>query len=1144
MSRRSIPAAPVVALFVSLLFSSNLAHAQYRTSIQGVVTDQTGAVIPGATLTLTNPGTGEKQIRTTDGNGVFNFNALPAAVPFRLEIEKDGFQKKEIDNLQLIPDQANAVNVQMEVGSIGQTVTVNAQTESVLDTETASVNGNVTSNQIQHMPTFGRDVTRLAQLAPGTFGDASQAGGNDNYNLPGTQSGGGQSGGADGIFKTENGVQVISNGNQTQNNGISIDGISTTSAVWGGSTVVTPSEDSVENVKIVANSYDAENGRFTGAHVEITSKSGTNNFHGSLFFTAHQPNLNAFQPYNGFGNAVLRDDNKFNQFGGSIGGPIWKNKVFFFFNYETVRQPNSNIPGNGWYDTPAFDALARPGSIAATYLSFPGNRVINNGINPQGDCRAAGLVEGVNCVTIPGQGINLGTPLTSPLGTQDFTWVSPSNPGVGSGLGTTADIANYLTSNPTTFTATQYNGRVDANVTPRDHLVYAMYWVPLSRTNFNGNRAYDLFHHDQINNAFSGIWNRTISPTFLNEARFNAAGWRWNEITSNPQSPVGLPMANIGTIGSITPNQFGPSVGSILNQWTYTWKDVATKILGPHTLKFGGELTRLFYLNENVFNSVPSYTFFNLWAFLNDAPHQENANFDPHSGLPTTERQDDRENIWGFFVQDDFKYRSNLTFNLGLRYSYFGPLYAKQNNMFRANPGPGGAYLTGLTVFRGNSWTPEKGNFGPELGFAWSPTRFNNRAVIRGGYGLNYNQNQIAISANIQGNPGLITSPTLLMSSPTSPNPGIVYATSTNLHSFLSFPPNPNTIVSFGPNGLPTTGTVNVFIFPGTLPTWRVHHFSLDSQIDLGHQVVATVGYQASISHNIYFNQSPNAVPATSGFTLNPQIGGGDYYSVRGRGNYNALLIDVKHNFARQFMADGQFTWGRSMDTSSGPYFEQPYPFNVDLQYGRSDYNVTRAFKVFGLWQPVFFHGAQGWVEKIVGDWSLSGIFNLHSGFPYTPLVNVTGGSLYCSTCGYTELFPGAYLGGAGTSTSNNAFKGPISANFPNGGTSYFTIPTFTAFSSGYGATLPQGPGVARNQLNQPGYKQLDVSVIKGFGFPDNKIVGENARLELRLDVFNLFNNLNFNPNSISNVITNSNFGTETAALTGRVLAIGALFSF
>lgn len=1128
-----------------VVLSASLAQAQYRTSIQGVVTDSTGAVIPGANLTLTNPATGEKQIRTSDASGVYNFNALPAAARFRLEVDKDGFQKKVIDNLDLIPEQPNAVNVQLQVGSAAQSVTVNAQTEALLDTETASVNGTVTDNQIQHMPSFGRDVTRLAQLAPGSFGDNSQASGNDNYNLPGTQSGGGQSGGADGIFKTENGVQIIANGSQTQNNGVSIDGISTTSAVWGGATVITPSQDSVENVKIVSNSYDAESGRFAGAQVQITSKSGSNQFHGSLFYAAHQPNLNAFQPYNGYGNSVQRDDNKFNQFGGSVGGPIWKNKIFFFFNYETVRQPNSNLPGNGWYDTPAFDTLAPAGSIASKYLSFPGNGVINKGINPNGDCKAAGLTEGVNCVTIPGQGINIGTPLTTPLGSQDPTWTSPSSPGLGSGLGTTPDIANYITSNPTTFTAAQYNGRVDANLSQKDHIAFAMYWVPLSKTNYNGNRTYDLFHHNQINDAFSAIWNRTISATFLNEARVNAAGWRWNEVSSNPQSPIGLPTDRIGTIGSITVNNFGPNVGSILNQWTYTYKDVATKIVGPHTVKFGGELTRLFYLNECVGCSVPSYTFFNLWDFLNDAPHAESGGFDPKSGLPTTQRQDDRENLLGFFVQDDFKVRSNLTLNLGLRWSYFGSLYSKQNNMLVATPGQGASYMTGLVVHKGNSWTPEKNNFGPELGFAWSPTAFNDRVVIRGGYGLNYNQEELSISANIQGNPGLIVFPSLSMSSPTSPNPGIVYATSTDIHSFNKYPPNPNTIASFGPNGLPTSGTgLNVSIFPNTLPTMRVHHYSLDTQINLGYKFVATVGYQGSASHNIFFHENPNAVPATLGYTLNPQIGGGDYWSVLGHARYDALLVELKHDFARQFMADAQFTYAKSMDTSSGPYFEQPYPYSIDLNYGRSDYNVPKAFKLYGMWQPVIFMGSRSWVEKIVGNWSLSGIFNLHSGFPYSPLVNVNGGSLYCSTCGYTQLFPAAYLGGAGSNTSNNAFKGPVSANFPKGGTAYFATPTYTAFNSSYGTALPQTPGVQRNSLNQPGYKDVDVTLIKGFGFPNNKVLGENARLELRLDAYNVFNNLNFNPNTISTVISNSNFGTETAALTGRVVTLGARFSF
>jgi hypothetical protein len=1135
----------VFLLLACTTLLTTMVEAQYRTSIQGVVTDTTGAVIPGANLTLTNPATGEKQVRVSDAGGVYNFNALPAA-RFRLEIEKDGFEKKIIDNLQLIPEQANAVNVQLTVGTQATTVNVNADTTPLLDTETASVNGVVSDNQIQHMPSFGRDVTRLAQLAPGSFGDNSQASGNDNYNLPGTQTQGGQSGGADGIFKTENGVQIVANGNQTENNGISIDGISTTSAVWGGSTVITPSEDSVDSVKVVSNSYDAENGRFSGAQLQITSKSGTNRFHGSAFFTAHRPGLNAYQPFNGEGNADLRDDNLFNQFGGSIGGPIWKNKIFFFFNYETVREPNANIPGNEWYDTTAFDGLAPAGSIASTYLNFPGNAVVSKGINTNASCTTAGLMEGVNCVTIPGQGLNLGTPLTTPLGTQDPGWTSPTSPGIGNGLGTTADIANYQTSNPTSFTSAQYNGRLDANLSEKDHLAYAMYWVPLNKTDYNGNRAYDIFHHNQINDAFSAIWNHTISPSFLNEVRVNAAGWRYNEISSNPQSPVGLPADTIGMIGSITVNSFGPNVGAILDQWTYSYKDVATKILGRHTIKFGGELTRLFYLQDCVACTVPHYTFFNMWDFLNDAPHAESGTFNPTTGLPTTERQDDRENIFGFFVQDDFKVRPNLTLNLGLRWSYFSPLSSKEGNMFVATPGQGANYLTGLTVHRGNSWTAQTDNVGPEIGFAWSPPGFHDRFVVRGGYGLNYNQEEISISSGIVNNPGLAVAPTLSMSFPSSPNPGIIYTTSSGVHNLNGFPANPNTIVSFGPNGLPTSGTgLNATIFPNTLPTMRVHHYSLDTQYDLGHKFVASLGYQGSLSHDIFFHENPNATPAATGLTLNPQIAGGDYWSVLGHANYNAMLAELKHDFAKTFMADAQFTWSKSMDTSSGPYFEQPYPYNVDLNYGPSDFNVSKAFKLFGMWQPVFFRGNHGWIEKIAGDWSLSGIFNLHTGFPWTPLVNVNGGSLYCSTCGYTQLFPAAYLGGAGSSTSNNAFKTPAASNFPNGGTAYFSTPTYTAFSTGYGPTLPQIPGVERNSLTQPGYKDVDLTLIKGFGFPNNRVLGENARLELRLDAYNVFNNLNFNPNlSMSNVITSANFGTETAALSGRVVTLGARFSF
>ena len=1169
--RRLSLAVHVVLLIVSIVASTALVQAQYRTSIQGVVTDTSGAVIPGATLTLTNPATGETQVRTSDPSGVFNFNALAASAVFRLQVERTGFQKKVLDHVDLIPDQANALNVQLAIGAATTTINVDAESLPALDTESASLNGVVSDNEIQHLPSFGRDVMKLAQLAPGMFADGSQASGGGQYiNLPGTQSGPTPSGGSTGIFATENLVQGYANGNQAQNTGVSIDGISTVSAVWGGATVITPSEDSVSDVKIVTNSYDAEDGRFTGAQVQVTSKSGTNNFHGSLFFTAHQPNLNAFSHYFGQGaGSATRDNNKFNQLGGSVGGPIWKNKIFAFFNYETVREPNSNLQGTGWYDTPAFDALAPAGSIAATYLSFAGNNIVNNGLVANVTCATAGLVQGVNCNAVTG-GLNVGTPLNPtlfplgqigpspghPCGGMDCGWTSAQTPGTGGdgsggpeNLGTTADIAEYITSNPTTHTAVQYNGRLDADVTSKDRIGFAIYWVPQSTDDYNGSRYYDVFHHSQINDAFSVIWNHTFSATLLNELRANAAGWRYNELEENPQTPIGLPLDGIGVTGSIGVGDFGGNVGNDLDQWTYSYKDVATKIIGRHTIKFGGEATRLFYLDACVPCGVPAYSFFNLWDFLNDAPNHEGyTTFNPTTGLPTTQRQDQRENLLGFFVQDDVKLRPNLTINLGLRWSYFGPLSSKQGNMYAANPGSGSDYLTGLTVGVGNSWKAQKNNFGPEIGFAWSPTAFNNRLVFRGGYGLNYNQEEIAISANIAGNPGLDIGEYVTLASPTTPNTlGIQYGISTNPHSIFGYAPNPNYTLSFGPNGLPTTGSVGVDIFPQTMPTQRTHHYSLDMQYDLGHQYIMSLGYQGSLSRDIFFNENPLAVPASLGYSQNPNINGGDLYNSNGRANYNALLAEVKHQFSHQFMADAQYTFSRSMDTSSAPYSEQLYPYDLSLDYGRSDYNVTNSFKLFGMWQPNFFHG-DTWVNKIAGGWSLSGIFNWHSGFPYSAFVSTnTAGSLYCSNCGYNQLFPAAYLGGAGHSTSNSAFETNHSANFPLAATTYFSAPTYTTYNCTpdcSGTSLPQNPGVARNALTLPGYKDVDLTLSKGFGLPKLPVLGENARFELRMDAFNVFNNLNLNPGTISNNIGSSNFATLSGALAARVLSIGARFSF
>ena len=319
----------------------------------------------------------------------------------------------------------------MEIGDAQQTVTVNGSQAPLLDTDTATLSATINSNEIQHMPSYNRDVFQLAQLTPGVFGDASQGSGGGSNELPGNQGPGGSGSGNAGIFATENGPQIQTRGGQYETNSITIDGISTVSAVWGGTSVITPSEDSVGDMKIVSNSYDAEVGRFSGGQIQVTSKSGTNSLHGSAFIKGSRPGLNAYQRWNGVGSnqagdaatrGVNRDETRTNNYGGSLGGPIWKNKIFAFFDYEASPQSNATT-AQGWYQTPQFLAsAAAAGSIASQFLSYPGEAVSANAQIVQ-TCANIGLIEGKNCATLPG-GLDIGSPLKTPLGTQDPTYAT------------------------------------------------------------------------------------------------------------------------------------------------------------------------------------------------------------------------------------------------------------------------------------------------------------------------------------------------------------------------------------------------------------------------------------------------------------------------------------------------------------------------------------------------------------------------------------------------------------------------------------------------------------------------------------------------------------------------------------------------
>ena len=1169
------------ALLIALV--APFAHAQYRASIQGTVTDTSGAVIPGATLVLTDLGTNEKQTRTSNEAGIFSFNALPPDT-FSLVVTRDGFQKKVLDKLQLIPEQANAVNVQLQIGGATSTVTVDASTAPALDTATANIGRSISENEVQHMPTFQRDVTSLIQLAPGVLADGSQSGGGGGFQAPGTQTnassgGGGNLGHSSSIFATENGASANANGGQFENNGYLVDGISTGSVVWGGSTVVTPSEDSVANVKIVTNAYDAENGRFSGALTEITSKSGTNDVHGSFFYQINRPGLNAYQRWNGSGSVatintdgstktpvergLLRDEDRYNQLGGSIGGPIWKNRIFAFFDYEGQSQ---TVPatGTGWYLIPSnLATIANSSSLASTYLNYAGAGVLGT-LNTSTSCAVAQLSEGVNCRTITGQGINVGSPLTNGLGKQDPGYVDTTDAGIGNGLTDVADVAEYTTQNPTSVDLKQYNGRLDADVTAKDHASFAIYWVPTTKTTYNGGIGYQLLNHDQVNDAFSAIWNHIFSPTFLNEARANAAGYRYNEEADNPQAPFGLPQDTVLQFGAVSLGYVGTQTPSILNQWTYGYKDVATKVLRTQTIKFGGDYTQLRFLNFNL--GTPNYSFYNLWDFLNDAPESEGGSFQATTGIPGSYRNDNRQNLFGGFVQDDWKARPNLTLSVGLRYSYFGPLTDKDKNMSTLTFGSGADLLTGITLKHGiGAWKAQKWNFGPEVGFNWAPLQSHDRIVFRGGYGLNYNQQQIATANADDNNPpgtnGLPGSTKLL-----DINPNIIYALSSSPTNVFGYPANPNAITTFNSAGLPTVGGANLNSTSNPLPTEYEQHYSLEMEWDLTHSWVANVGYQGSNSHHTLYNYDANALGDILGAPLNPLVNAVSTFGSQGKANNNMLLAGAKHQFSHTFSLEGQFTWAHSMDTDSGPYTRDAYLYNPKYSYGRSDFDVNKSFKLFGVWQPVLFHGGHQWAEKVAGGWTLTGIFTIHSGYGWTP-VYTAAHQIYCFTCnyGYQSLRP-TYKGGVHFNTSSKAFE--TGSNFPGYDPNTKTSPTYaqtgtnnnlfdnTFFSvPDYSAAITDSageatnnyvpaPGIDRNQFPGPLYRNVDITLAKAFGLPHIKGLGSDPQIEVKANFFNILNLLNIDPTTIQTNIGNANLGQATAALGSRMVNFQARFNF
>jgi hypothetical protein len=1126
---------PGARILVALLFFAVPGSAQYRAGIQGVITDASGAFVPGANVTITNKDTNIVRNANTSEGGVYSISGLPPGV-YRVTVEKNGFATSVFEEVTLAAEQVQAVNAELSVGQASQTVTVSDRAIPTIQTENATISGAITSEEVASLPSFGRDPYRLIQLAPGTFGNNARAAGGGSQNLPGNAGPGGTSQSGS-IFQTENQAQVTANGTRNTSNSFIIDGVSVNSLNWGGAAVITPNSESIKEIRIEASSYTAENARAGGAQVMVVSKNGTNEWHGSGLVRWARPDWNAFQRWNGANADVQRVNDRFNQFAGSVGGPVVRNKLFFFFSYETLRL-NSLTTAANWFETPQFlqaVQAAKPDSIAARIAGFPGEGASFTTISQTANCAVAGIAACAEVRDSSGLiGLDIGSPLRTPLGTRDPSWVSGGATGMGGGLDGVPDIMFVNTVNPRRQKAEQYNGRLDYQATDNDLIAFSTYQTPVSTTSFNGPaRAANLWLNDRLNHAETLMWNRTISPTLLNEARVSVSRWSWDEVESNPQEPWGLPPIAIDALNGAEVQRLGAPGPGIFAQTTYNIRDTASWVRGNHILKFGGDI----YWEQN--NSTraasgrPTYYFRNIWDFANDAPYQQSGSFDPRTGVPTVVKKYIRSGIYGFFVQDDWKFRPNLTINLGLRWEYFDPLSEKYDQLSNAVFGSGANTLTDLRMrLGGNLFNASKSNWGPQVGFAWRPFIDSSRVVVRGGFGIGYTRTEGAILSNFAGNPPFVSTQTL--------NEGnILYAVPDDVRQFYDWPANPATILEIDPTtNLPTTGSLDLNVYPERMPTPATYRWSLETQYDLGGDWIATLGYQASRSRHYSRQLNLNWFYPQN---RNPAVRNVFMFRNDGNAYYDAFLAQVRHRFARSFEIDAQYRWATTIDTGSNEYNIGQYPFDLSYLRGLADFDVRHNFKLFGIWRPTIFRG-NNWMEKIAGGWQISGILNWHTGFPWTPVYNGTSCNVIYTGSGYCDLRPGAYLGGAGSDYSNDTFR-RTNGNFPGGAYQYFTVPTFASDN-----TIPPPPGVGRNNFRGPGFFGLDMSFQKSFALPSMKVLGENARIEARADFFNVFNKLNLT--NISNVIGSSptsptaTFGQALGGLAGRVVNLQARFSF
>jgi hypothetical protein len=1148
-----------------LTFSGVAAHAQFNASLSGSVLDSTQAAIPGATVVLTNDATQIKQTVQSTAEGTYQFSELGPG-NYSLTVTAKGFQKNDISNIAVAAETPRTLNVTLQTGQETTTVNVDANSVPILQTGDASIQGTIDGAEIQRLPAFGADPYELLRTAPGIIGDAARAGNGESVFLPNNVGPGGSN---SGIYQTENQVQIIASGQRVTENDFMIDGVSVNSLTHGGAAVVSPNEEAVGQITVVSTAYDASLGRNTGAQIQVVTKSGTNNLHGSLFFLYDEPGLNSFNKFGGPtpGTPTVRDENQQRTWAASLGGPVVKDKLFFFLSYQGYKQNNPSF-ANAYTVTPQFisaiqaqrtggisehiatDPAAAPQIVAQLTPSCIGFATYQPPTPPGGTAPPPVPT----CQVVTG-GLDLGslTPGgTTQLGvfpstTSDPTMNGLSQQQVGGGFDGIPDIEYAQIKVPSQSRGNQFNGRIDWNATQRDLIAGSVYFTKLDNLGTSGTSPaapQNYVPFKPLNSAETLIWIHTFSPNWINEARANGTRFADNEINDAGNTVnYGIPYDNIQNYP--TALQYGVAAATTtpatFAENTYEFKDTVTHVMGAHTIRVGYE-ARWEQDNDNLFGyERPTYAFNGLWAFANDASVYEAIYADTNTGGPANTQRYFRSQNYAAFVQHDWKATPYLTFNTGLRWEEFTPLANKGSPVNYPVLGPPGSELADMKLTPHNHlWNFQHNNWGPKVGLAWSPAVFKSKMVLHAGYALAYNHLDVGLfNQAVEDGPG-VANFGLCCGGPGN-TANIIYQLGTT-RSPNSYPANPNLATGTNANGFPNgAGQIEVYGAPPVVKYPSSDLYSMDIQRDLGWSTSLTVGYNGSsgrhyprlVDQNFLYDNTNSPVFAAY-FAQTDSVQ-----------NYNSLLAALRHTLRHGIAFSLNYTYGKSLDqVSNGDYSDgsanQTNPGNNASEYGPSDYDIKHNVMATGLYQTPTLHTHSALVNVLASGFQINGTYTYHTGFPWTPVTSTLNTVPIVNGAAVQNVVrPLAYYGGAGSSCSNSAWTS--GSNFPNrqgaaGGTNYFetTLPPLGVYK----------PGIGRNSFRGPCYQDVDMTFAKEFA---HEFGSHSTFLRLQANMYNIFNIEQLAPitfNSNSSNILQPYFGYATAANAGRVIELLARIQF